>query len=91
MPLDDDECLGAVAQEAVAKINDTPPRSHEISAEIEHKKKEDVNKFSHEKQSICYNVTSEKMILPSNEGTCRSPFKLKSVYYDQSENISSNN
>ena len=77
MPLDADECIGAITQEA--KFDDIPPRSHEISAEIEHKKKEDVDKFSHEKHSAFTSVTSGKMILPSNEGTCRFPFKLKLV------------
>ena len=77
MPSDNDECIDVITQEADAKFDDIPPSSHEISAQIEHKKKENVDKFSHEKQSACYGVTSEKTILLTNEGICRFPFKLK--------------
>ena len=74
MPSDNDECIDVITQEADAKFDDIPPSSHEISAQNEHKKKENV---SHEKQSACYSVGSEKMILLTNEGICRFPFKLK--------------
>ena len=77
MPSVDDECIDVITQEADAKFDHIPPSSYEISAQIEHKKTENVDKFSHEKQSACYSVTSEKMILLTNEGTCRFPLKLK--------------
>ena len=65
MPSEDDEEARAISQEP---IDDSRNMPDEISAEIEQKKKEYIEKPSDEKQSTSYVANSGKMILLGDEG-----------------------
>ena len=63
--------------EAAGTSDNTRVKPNEVSAEVEQKRKGDVDVSSGEKQPASYDGKTGKMIVLSEEGVCCSPFELK--------------